>query len=282
MPVTAIDVVRKFARNANPAYVQAFENGSQQLLEKGIDRPLRLAHFMAQVLHETDGLTVLVENGAYNAKNLGDMWDSGNWHSYFDNRDACVAMSEQCRIDKGVALFSLVYGDRMGNGPKETKDGWTYRGRGILQTTGRESYRKFGRKCGVDFEGNPDLIISAEHALKPALAEWEESNLNAAADRDDIVAVTKGINGGTVGLKSRREWLARIRPFITGSAGAPEEESIEWRVQEALNKAGFNCGEPDGDIGKNSRAAIEAYRRAKGLPVRPDITPDLLQSLGVR
>jgi putative chitinase len=214
LSVTAKDIVARFAPSAKDAYKQAFADPGGLIAQHGIDRPLRLAHFMAQCLHETGGCTILIENGNYTAKNLGDMWDSGNWHRYFANRAACVAMAAQCRLDHGEALFSLVYGGRMGNGSSATKDGWTYRGRGVLQTTGRESYRAFGIKCGVPFETQPDLVTDPAHALKPALAEWTASGLNAAADRDDIVAVTRGINGGTVGLASRKAWLAKIRSFV--------------------------------------------------------------------
>ena len=63
--------------------------------------------------------------------------------------------------------------------------------------------RLAGQKCSVDFEAHPEFVISAEHALKPALAEWTESNLNAAADRDDIVTVTRRINGGLNGINER-------------------------------------------------------------------------------
>ena len=107
--VRASDIVAKFAPGANTNYKQAFQQGDALLAKSGITTPLRLAHFMAQVLHETGGLTILVESGAYSAKNLGDMWDSGNWHKYFANRTACVKMADQCKIDHGVALFSLVY-----------------------------------------------------------------------------------------------------------------------------------------------------------------------------
>jgi putative chitinase len=167
----------------------------------------------------------------------------------------------------------------MGNGPPNSGDGWRYRGRGVLQTTGRESYRKFGRKCGVDFEGDPDLVLAPEHALKPALAEWRDKHLNVAADHNDIEIVTKGINGGLVGLPERRAWLARIFPFV--SEAAPIEQSKEWRVQEALNEAGFDCGKPDGVVGPNTRAAIMACCAARALPISPIITDQLLQSLGV-
>lgn len=279
MAVAAIDIVRKFAPTAKDAYVQAFAGGDAQLAAAGIDRPLRLAHFMAQCLHETGGLTILIESGRYSAANLATMWDSGNWHRYFANRDACIAMAAQCKVDGGVALFSLVYGNRMGNGAPATQDGWRYRGRGILQTTGRESYRNFGTRCQVDFEGNPDLVVDPAHALKPALFEWTDKHLNVAADNNDIETVTRGINGGVVGLSARRAWLAKILPFA--SAAPPVEKSIEWKVQAALVAKGFDTGGVDGVIGSRSKLAIMAYRAANGLPAGSDITPDLIASLGI-
>ncbi|RZF58619.1 hypothetical protein EWE75_24415 [Sphingomonas populi] len=277
--VRASDIVSRFAPSAKDAYKQAFQQGDALLTKSGITTPLRLAHFMAQVLHETGALTILVESGNYSAKNLGDMWDSGNWHKYFANRAACVKMAEQCKLDHGVALFSLVYGNRMGNGPPASQDGWTYRGRGILQTTGRASYATFGTRCGVDFVGTPDLVASAEHALKPALAEWDDSHCNAAADHNDIELVTKLINGGLVGLDKRKAWFAKIWPFVIGAP--PVEHSTEFRVQAALDAAGFDSGDPDGVIGSTTRAAILAYRAKMKLPLTPGISNDLLLALGV-
>lgn len=212
--VTAQHIVGRFAPKARADYVRAFADGHGLLQAAGITTPLRLAHFMTQALHETGGLTFKVESGAYSARALGRMWDSGNWHRYFCDRAACVAMAAQCKSDGGVALFSRVYGNRMGNGGAETRDGWTYRGRGILQTTGRGAYRRIGTRCGVEFERDPDLVTSAEHALKPALAEWTDRKCNAAADANDIERVTRAINGGAVGLKARRQWFARLWPFV--------------------------------------------------------------------
>lgn len=277
MTVSAVDLISKFAPGAKPAYAAAFRSMPDQLGAAQINTPLRLAHFMAQVLHETGGLSILVESGRYSATNLGNMWDGGNWHRYFSNRAACVAMANTCTTDSGAALFSLVYGNRMGNGGPASKDGWTYRGRGVMQTTGRASYASFGQRCGVDFEGNPDLIVSAEHALKPALMEWNDKHLNVAADHNDIEAVTRGINGGVVGLAGRKAWFAKLWPAVIGAP--PVEHSTEWRVQAALASAGYDTGVPDGDIGPRTRLAIIAYRARNGLTPSNQITSDLVQAL---
>src|SRR4051794_37333760 len=130
MNVSASDVVKQFAPRARSNYVTAFVNGDALLAENEINTPLRLAQFMAQCLHETGGFTVLIESGAYTEKNLARMWDSGNWHKYFEDRNTCLEMAEACKIDSGEKLFNLVYGNRMGNGPPSSGDGWRYRGRG--------------------------------------------------------------------------------------------------------------------------------------------------------
>lgn len=279
MTVTAAAIVEKFAPDALPAYAATFRDPYGLLIGAGITTPLRLAHFMAQVMNETGALTVAVENGNYGAQALGRMWDSGNWHRYFADRDACVAMAATCRIDHGRTLFNLVYGGRMGNGPPDSGDGWTYRGRGVLQTTGRGAYARFGERCGVDFVGCPDLVASADHALKPALAEWSDKHANAAADHNDIDRVTVLVNGGRIGLDSRKAWFAKLWPFAVGAA--PGGDATEWRVQVALAAQALDCGNPDGLIGPRSRAAITAYRASAGLSPGGKIDRDLLRSLGI-
>jgi predicted chitinase/lysozyme family protein len=214
----AIDIVRKVAPRARANYSQAFEQGDALLKANGITTPPRLAHFLAQVLHETDGLTIQWESGGYSAPRLLQVFGVGH-HSAAIRPDEASAICSQPMPKREELIFERVYG--LGN-PKKAKelgnvnpgDGYRYRGGGILQTTGREAYRVWGEKCQVDFEGHPELIVSAEHALKPALLEWSAGNLNAAADRDDIVAITRKINGGLNGLESRRDWLAQVRPLI--------------------------------------------------------------------
>ena len=101
----------------------------------------------------------------------------------------------------------------------------SFRPRGEANTGG------VGQKCGVDFEARPELVVSAGHALKPAPIEWNEGNLNAVADRDDIAAITHKIKGGLNGLDSRREWLAKLRPLIN---------SVEF--DEIVRLAGLSSG----------------------------------------
>lgn len=210
----AIDIVRQVAPNARPDYLAAFAAGDTLLRKHGITTPLRLAHFLAQVMHETDALTIEWENLSYRTPaRLLQIFGQGN-HS------AGVSAPELPELlGNPQALAERVYG--LGNPRKarelgniERGDGFRYRGGGILQTTGRDNYRRMGQKCGVEFEAHPELVVSAEHALKPALAEWTEGNLNAAADRDDIVAITRKINGGLNGLADRRARLAKLRPLI--------------------------------------------------------------------
>lgn len=208
-----IEVVRKVCPRAKPSYLAAIENGDGLFKKAQIITPGRLAHFLAQICHESGGMSIEWESGAYSAERLLEIFGEGN-HS------AGVTATEAHRLAKnGPAIFERVYG--LGN-PKKARelgntnagDGWKYRGGGLMQTTGRSNYRRMGIKCGVDFEGRPDLVLSAEHALKPALAEWTEGNLNEKADVDDLRGITRRINGGLNGLADRQAWYRKIRPII--------------------------------------------------------------------
>lgn len=216
--VRVAEVVRIVAPDVRENYRTAFDTGDDLLSRHGITTPLRIAHFLAQVLHETGGLTIEEESGDYSAARLIEVF-GGLRHR--------VTSAEALQLaHKPELIFERIYGIAGVNNPRilahelgntELGDGWKYRGRGVLQTTGRGNYRRMGQKCGVDFESNPELVLSAEHALKPAVAEWTEGKLNAAADRDDIVSITRRINGpGMNGLKSRKQWLAKVRRAMTG------------------------------------------------------------------
>ncbi len=213
----AATIVRLVAPHARQNYLAAFDAGDAILAKHEVTTPLRLAHFLAQVMHETGALTIEEENGNYSAARLIEVF-GGPRHR--------VTAAESLRLEHHPEdIFNRVYGIEGAGNPRilarelgntEPGDGYRYRGRGILQTTGRANYRRIGQKCGVDFEAHPELVLSPEYALKPALVEWTEGNLNEAAGRDDIVAITRKINGGLNGLASRRTWLARIKRVLNG------------------------------------------------------------------
>jgi putative chitinase len=99
----------------------------------------------------------------------------------------------------------------MGN--TEPNDGFTYRGRGLLQLTGKDSYReataalRAQSPAAPDFVARPDDVFSAQWCVAVAAAEWLAKGCNALADQDDIQRVTRAINGGLIGLRERTEWL---------------------------------------------------------------------------
>lgn len=210
-----VDIVRRVCPRARQNYIAAFENGDHLFRKHGVTTPLRMAHFLAQVLHETGGLTIERENMNYTARRIGEIFGVGRHSAKVTASEAAQFAGDQ----KGIA--ERVYG--LGN-PRKAKelgntqpgDGYRYRGNGIMQTTGRGNHRRMGIKCGVDFEAHPEWVVSDEHALKPALAEWTEGRLNAKADANDISAITKRINGGFNGFEDRKDWFRKVRPLCTG------------------------------------------------------------------
>ncbi|MBV5263974.1 glycoside hydrolase family 19 protein [Pinisolibacter aquiterrae] len=203
-------LIRALAPDARSVYLAAFDGADADLAPSGINAGRRrVAHFLAQVCHETDGLTIRVENMNYSAARLPQVWPSRF-------KDPAVARAYAHDPEK---LANFVYADRMGNGPAASGDGWAFIGRGLLQITGREAYETYGRALGIDLAGHPDLAYSAEWSLKIAAAEWAASSrrgrsCNEMADDDDVEGVTRAINGGLIGFSSRKEWLRKVERLL--------------------------------------------------------------------
>jgi putative chitinase len=209
MPVTVtVAQILVLAPSARSSYRDAYQNGQPVLDRSGISvNPLRVAHFMAQVLHESNGLVIQFENLNYSAERLPKVWPS--------RFQPTGPLDPSAFAHNAEALANEVYGGRMGN--VATNDGFTYRGRGLLQLTGRDSYaqattmvRGFSPEA-PDFVANPDEVISAPWCLAVAAAEWASKGCNALADADNIRAVTRAINGGLIGLAERTEWSKRTK-----------------------------------------------------------------------
>jgi putative chitinase len=160
-----------------------------------INTPLRLAHFLAQCGHESGGFKATQENLNYSADGLKKIFPK-----YFPGN---IAESYARNPEK---IASKVYGGRMGNGGEETKEGYKFRGRGYIQLTGKENYTSFAKSIGEDTVANPDLVAT-KYALASAGWFFSKNGLNAISDKgaDDatVTAVTKRVNGGTIGLPDR-------------------------------------------------------------------------------
>jgi uncharacterized protein (TIGR02594 family) len=230
----AVEVVRKLATAARAEYVQAFEQGDALLRQHDITTPKRLSHFLAQCLHESDAFQVTFEALTYRTfDRLKLIFGAGNHSAALTDDEVRDLLGQPERLGERVyGLGNPRKAAELGN--TRPGDGFKYRGGGILQTTGRENYRRIGRKCQVDFETDPKLIVSAAHALKPALAEWTEQGLNAFADNDDVQAISRAINlggpyrkGRVNGIEDRVRWLAKVQPWISQvdfdtAAGSPD------------------------------------------------------------
>lgn len=192
----------RIAPRAHPTYREAFARVDHLEAAGMLERPRRLAHFLAQCCHETGGLRVLSETLRYTADRLMAVWPTR-----FRTRERALMFA-----GRPEALANEVYGGRMGN--VEPGDGWRFRGRGLLQITGRENYTRVGQAIGVDLVAHPDLAASADYALPVALEIWRAAGCHVAADADDLVRVTRAINGGVIGIEDRRGWLMRIKAVL--------------------------------------------------------------------
>jgi putative chitinase len=160
-----------------------------------ITNPLRLAHFLAQCGHESGGFKAIQENLNYSADGLKKIFPK-----YFPGNLA----EGYARNPEKIA--SKVYGGRMGNGDETTKEGFKFRGRGYIQLTGKDNYTRFGKFIGEDTVSNPDLVAT-KYPLASAGFFFDSNKLWAICDKgsDDatVTAVTKRVNGGTIGLADR-------------------------------------------------------------------------------
>jgi len=166
-----------------------------------INTPIRKVHFLAQIAHESGGFKYVSENLNYSAKAL-----YGVFRKYFPTIDAAQSYARQPE-----KIANKVYANRMGNGTETSGDGWKYRGRGLIQLTGKSNYQALSKATQKDFISNPELMTNPEWALTSACWYWQKRNINRYADTDDIHMVTKRINGGYNGLQNRQHLLNEFK-----------------------------------------------------------------------
>jgi len=159
----------------------------------GISTPRQQAAFIGQCGHECGNFRILEENLNYRAATLMKLWPKRFPTLEFANQYA----------GNPKKIANMVYSNRMGNRDEASGDGYRFRGRGCIQLTGHSNYFHAGKALGVDFVMEPDLVASPKYAALTAGFFWSTHDCNRLAEAGDWTALTKKINGGTIGLSDR-------------------------------------------------------------------------------
>jgi putative chitinase len=224
------EVLTKISPRGNASVIKGFAESMPQVIKlANLTTSDRLAQFLAQVAHESDGFRTTVEYASGKAYNG--------------------------RAD-------------LGNRPG-TNDGVTYKGRGLIQLTGRANYTDMSKKLGVDFVGNPRLAAQFPWAALIAAQFWRDRNLNALADIGDINAITKRINGGYNGLADRKKYLNIARAEVSDIKLA----------QRRLTQLNYPPGGIDGVSGPLTRSALRDFQDAAGLKTTGILDGDTKKAL---
>jgi putative chitinase len=266
--------------HGNPE-ADAWADAAMEILPKyEITTANRIAGFFAQTGHESQSLKVLEENLFYRAETLDKIFPK-----YFKNAGRNAA--EYAKQPQKIA--NVVYANRMGNGDAASNDGFNFRGRGPIQLTGRENYTNFGKTVGLTAEQVIDYIQTKKGALESACWYWKSRNINAACDANDIVKMSKLVNGGTIGLDDRLKHYTEALAILGGAVAALVNPQITDAVTQILRKGSKGDDvkkmqaalglTADGDFGPGTEAALKKWQAANGLTADGVAGPKTLAKL---
>jgi putative chitinase len=209
--LTAAGVSKELAERWLPHVQAAFDRF-------GINTERQVAAWIAQCAHESAGFKMLTENLNYSADTMAVVWPTrfavqepdpkrpGKTRAKKDAKGKNIPNKFALALHrKPEMIANTVYANRMGNGNIESGDGWRHRGMGLKQLTGKDNQRRCGQALGVDFVTNPEKLLEPEYAALSAAWFWAENKCGPLADSGDFVALTKRINGGTIGLEDRQK-----------------------------------------------------------------------------
>lgn len=182
-------IAPKTKRETLEKYVTPLNNA---LTAIGAKSKKHMAAFLAQVMHESGELVFVVENLNYGAEGLLKVFGK-----YFTQSSAVTYAR------KPEMIANRVYANRMGNGDERSGDGWKFRGRGLIQITGRNNYTAFAKSFNMTVDQAVDFAMTPTGAVATASWFWISNKLNRFVDADDFVGLTKAINGGTNGIEHR-------------------------------------------------------------------------------
>lgn len=193
-----------------------YEPFLEEVFEKyQINTPLRKAHFLAQLKHESGNFTRVQENFNYTTpERLFKVFTK-----YFDTNKNKVMDLAELQIMRGYVgkpekLASYVYANRMGNGNIQSGDGWKHRGKGLIQLTGKDTQTRYAKSVGINIDKDPDFLLQPKYAVDSAGWFWNQNNLNILADKDELTKISIKINGGKNGLEDRLNNLGYYKRLL--------------------------------------------------------------------
>ena len=238
----------------------------------------RIAGFFAQCGHESMNFTVLSENLNYRAETLEKLFSK-----YFSKAGRNAA--DYAKQPEKIA--NVIYANRMGNGDTASGEGFKFRGRGIVQLTGKDNYTAFGKSVGMTAEQVIDYVTTKKGALESACWYWNSRNINAACDANDITKMSKLVNGGTIGLDDRKKHYEQALAVLGGAVPAPITNAAsiagvlkKGSTGENVKRMQAELGlEADGSFGPATEAALKKWQTANGLAADGVAGPKTLAKL---
>ena len=233
-----------------PGLRDGIARSAQSVFSKyGINSPLLIAHVMAQISHECGAGHDVVENLNYTAGRMMQVWPS---------RFPTMAMAAPY-AGNPRALANKVYNGRMGN-VSGSDDGWNFRGRGAAQTTGREGYARLAKATGLDLVNHPDLVNDPARFLECGVADFVLCGCLPFAKADDVLNVTRRLNGGAVGLAQRQAWLAKWKAALGSAPMVLAPVPVRARKPAPVSPTA-SAAPPPSMLAKFIAAIIAAFRR---------------------